>query len=149
MLILFFLCRGAFSIVKRCIHKETRKEFAAKIFNTKKLSARGRWTFFCCLLFFYIISCQFHGLTHYSPVCFSTLSMDWYCELSALRSRLVLSGIPKGSVFFGRKNISGRSHIRGRLEKIFFFTDMDRLTLFHTGFSMYVKHTGVVKLLPP
>lgn len=34
------LGKGAFSIVKRCIHKETRKEFAAKIFNTKKLSAR-------------------------------------------------------------------------------------------------------------
>lgn len=34
------LGKGAFSIVKRCVHKETRKEFAAKIFNTKKLSAR-------------------------------------------------------------------------------------------------------------
>lgn len=34
------LGKGAFSIVKRCIHKENRMEFAAKIFNTRKLSAR-------------------------------------------------------------------------------------------------------------
>lgn len=34
------LGKGAFSIVKRCVHKETRMEYAAKIFNTKKLSAR-------------------------------------------------------------------------------------------------------------
>ncbi|XP_012553992.1 calcium/calmodulin-dependent protein kinase type II subunit alpha isoform X2 [Hydra vulgaris] len=34
------LGKGAFSIVKRCIHKENRMEFAAKIFNTKKLSTR-------------------------------------------------------------------------------------------------------------
>jgi len=34
------LGKGAFSIVKRCVHKETHKEFAAKIFWTKKLSAR-------------------------------------------------------------------------------------------------------------
>jgi len=34
------LGKGAFSIVKRCIHKENRMEFAAKIFNTRKLSTR-------------------------------------------------------------------------------------------------------------
>ena len=34
------LGKGAFSIVKRCVHKETRMEYAAKVFNTKKLSAR-------------------------------------------------------------------------------------------------------------
>ncbi|XP_057314787.1 calcium/calmodulin-dependent protein kinase type II subunit alpha-like isoform X1 [Hydractinia symbiolongicarpus] len=34
------LGKGAFSIVKRCVHKENRMEFAAKIFNTRKLSAR-------------------------------------------------------------------------------------------------------------
>ncbi|XP_066915663.1 calcium/calmodulin-dependent protein kinase type II subunit alpha-like isoform X1 [Clytia hemisphaerica] len=34
------LGKGAFSIVKRCIHRENRMEFAAKIFNTRKLSSR-------------------------------------------------------------------------------------------------------------
>ena len=33
--------RGAFSIVRRCVQKSTGLEFAAKIINTKKLSARG------------------------------------------------------------------------------------------------------------
>ena len=28
-------------MVKRCVHKETRMEYAAKIFNTRKLTARG------------------------------------------------------------------------------------------------------------
>ena len=43
LLIVFFLCfRGAFSIVRRCIQKSTAQEFAAKIINTKKLSARGK-----------------------------------------------------------------------------------------------------------
>lgn len=32
--------RGAFSIVKRCVQKSTSLEFAAKIINTKKLTAR-------------------------------------------------------------------------------------------------------------
>lgn len=36
-----FSSRGAFSIVKRCIQKNSGQEFAAKIINTKKLSARG------------------------------------------------------------------------------------------------------------
>ncbi|KAH9495291.1 hypothetical protein Btru_016348 [Bulinus truncatus] len=34
------LGKGAFSIVKRCVQKTTGLEFAAKIINTKKLSAR-------------------------------------------------------------------------------------------------------------
>ena len=34
--------RGAFSVVKRCVQRHTGLEFAAKIINTKKLSARGR-----------------------------------------------------------------------------------------------------------
>eukprot|EP00795_Rhopilema_esculentum_P005404 gene5404-569_t len=34
------LGKGAFSVVKRCVHKETRMEYAAKIFNTRKLTAR-------------------------------------------------------------------------------------------------------------
>ncbi|KAJ8922299.1 hypothetical protein NQ315_004241, partial [Exocentrus adspersus] len=37
---LFFCCRGAFSVVRRCVQKSTGLEFAAKIINTKKLSAR-------------------------------------------------------------------------------------------------------------
>ncbi|KAF2343242.1 hypothetical protein FHG87_026002, partial [Trinorchestia longiramus] len=32
--------RGAFSVVRRCVQKATGLEFAAKIINTKKLSAR-------------------------------------------------------------------------------------------------------------
>lgn len=35
--------RGAFSIVRRCVQKTTGLEFAAKIINTKKLSARGEY----------------------------------------------------------------------------------------------------------
>lgn len=34
------LGKGAFSIVRRCVQKSTGIEFAAKIINTKKLSAR-------------------------------------------------------------------------------------------------------------
>lgn len=40
-LITIFPCRGAFSIVKRCVQKSTGLEFAAKIINTKKLTTRG------------------------------------------------------------------------------------------------------------
>lgn len=36
-----FAFRGAFSVVRRCVQKSTGLEFAAKIINTKKLSARG------------------------------------------------------------------------------------------------------------
>ena len=42
-LIFFFsisFFRGAFSVVRRCVQKNTGLEFAAKIINTKKLSAR-------------------------------------------------------------------------------------------------------------
>ncbi|GFR84447.1 calcium/calmodulin-dependent protein kinase type II [Elysia marginata] len=35
------LGKGAFSIVRRCVQKNTGLEFAAKIINTKKLSARA------------------------------------------------------------------------------------------------------------
>jgi len=38
----FFSFRGAFSVVRKCVQKHTGLEFAAKIINTKKLSARGK-----------------------------------------------------------------------------------------------------------
>lgn len=42
---LHLLCppRGAFSVVRRCVKVLAGQEYAAKIINTKKLSARGRW----------------------------------------------------------------------------------------------------------
>lgn len=36
--------RGAFSVVRRCVKLCTGQEYAAKIINTKKLSARGKHT---------------------------------------------------------------------------------------------------------
>ena len=39
---LLLFSRGAFSVVRRCVQKNTGLEFAAKIINTKKLSARGQ-----------------------------------------------------------------------------------------------------------
>lgn len=41
ILVFFYIRRGAFSIVKRCVQKSTGLEFAAKIINTKKLTSRG------------------------------------------------------------------------------------------------------------
>lgn len=40
--LLLFSPRGAFSVVRRCVKLCTGHEYAAKIINTKKLSARGR-----------------------------------------------------------------------------------------------------------
>lgn len=37
-----FYIRGAFSIVKKCVHKESGKQFAAKIINKRRLTARGK-----------------------------------------------------------------------------------------------------------
>lgn len=39
----FLVCfRGAFSVVRRCVKVLSGQEYAAKIINTKKLSARGK-----------------------------------------------------------------------------------------------------------
>ncbi|TWW59384.1 Calcium/calmodulin-dependent protein kinase type II delta 2 chain [Takifugu flavidus] len=37
------LGKGAFSVVRRCVKISSGQEYAAKIINTKKLSARGLW----------------------------------------------------------------------------------------------------------
>ncbi|XP_039897089.1 calcium/calmodulin-dependent protein kinase type II delta 1 chain-like [Simochromis diagramma] len=37
------LGKGAFSVVRRCMKISTGQEYAAKIINTKKLSARGEY----------------------------------------------------------------------------------------------------------
>ncbi|PRD35700.1 UNVERIFIED_CONTAM: CaMKII [Trichonephila clavipes] len=42
------LGKGAFSIVRRCVQKQSGLEFAAKIINTKKLSARVLFIFVFC-----------------------------------------------------------------------------------------------------
>lgn len=48
-----FYCRGAFSIVKRCVQKSSGLEFAAKIINTKKLTARGEFALQFAAVFLY------------------------------------------------------------------------------------------------
>lgn len=48
--------RGAFSVVRRCVKLCTGQEYAAKIINTKKLSARGKHNLFQC----YITYIQFY-----------------------------------------------------------------------------------------
>lgn len=50
MNVFFFFFRGAFSVVRKCIQKHTGLEFAAKIINTKKLSARGKLFIFFIFL---------------------------------------------------------------------------------------------------
>lgn len=40
------ISRGAFSVVRRCMKISSGQEYAAKIINTKKLSARGELTVF-------------------------------------------------------------------------------------------------------
>ncbi|XP_043481239.1 calcium/calmodulin-dependent protein kinase type II alpha chain-like [Leptopilina heterotoma] len=57
------LGKGAFSVVRRCVQKSSGLEFAAKIINTKKLSARGKsLLFFCLKLLFPFIKQSFFDL---------------------------------------------------------------------------------------
>lgn len=85
--LLFFLsCRGAFSIVRRCVKVLSGQEYAAKIINTKKLSARGRCS----------------GLTTYSDRDSQTTLLLGpfvvkYKILRILGSALVLIGMYKGN----------------------------------------------------
>ena len=43
LILTILIFRGAFSVVRRCVQKATGLEFASKIINTKKLSARGEF----------------------------------------------------------------------------------------------------------
>jgi hypothetical protein len=62
----FFVFRGAFSVVRRCVQKSTGLEFAAKIINTKKLSARGKSSLlFCVCVIVPFSDCQ----THFAVIC--------------------------------------------------------------------------------
>nr|CAB3227500.1 calcium/calmodulin-dependent protein kinase type II delta chain [Phallusia mammillata] len=36
------LGKGAFSVVKKCVHRQTKQDYAAKIINTRKLNSRDR-----------------------------------------------------------------------------------------------------------
>ena len=38
----FSLCRGKFAIVKRCVHKKTRKVYAAKLVRKHRSNTHGR-----------------------------------------------------------------------------------------------------------
>lgn len=55
----FLSCRGAFSVVRRCMKISTGQEYAAKIINTKKLSARGEYTLAAATLGPYLCSRRF------------------------------------------------------------------------------------------
>lgn len=57
--------RGAFSVVRKCVQKHTGLEFAAKIINTKKLSARGKsisvvyyWLSYACVVHTRVLCCR-------------------------------------------------------------------------------------------
>lgn len=47
-LFIYLTSRGAFSVVRRCMKISSGQEYAAKIINTKKLSARGEYIWRYC-----------------------------------------------------------------------------------------------------
>ena len=49
-LALLWFDRGAFSVVKKAVHKKTGQNFAAKIINTRRLTSRGRFSLSLSLL---------------------------------------------------------------------------------------------------
>lgn len=48
--------RGAFSIVKRCVHRKSNEQYAAKIINKRRLSTRGTT---CDTYYYYTFQCLF------------------------------------------------------------------------------------------
>ncbi|EDL09794.1 calcium/calmodulin-dependent protein kinase II alpha, isoform CRA_b [Mus musculus] len=62
------LGKGAFSVVRRCVKVLAGQEYAAKIINTKKLSARGG--FYSCHFWQYSLnfSCCLSGMTSCSSL---------------------------------------------------------------------------------
>lgn len=66
------ISRGAFSVVRRCMKISSGQEYAAKIINTKKLSARGELTVF-----------NTHGMDVFLMVCvhvgFAQLDRSLHC----------------------------------------------------------------------
>lgn len=83
-----FIDRGAFSIVRRCVQKSTGLEFAAKIINTKKLSARGEWCLFVVLL-----GGRTDGPSHFSPLLIPPFGNCLFSFLEQQRRLAVFSRI--------------------------------------------------------
>lgn len=59
--------RGAFSVVRRCVKLCTGQEYAAKIINTKKLSARGKHGRFLLLLLLHLLHGGTSGVGVHAP----------------------------------------------------------------------------------
>lgn len=86
----FFVFRGAFSIVRRCVQKATGLEFAAKIINTKKLSARGKSLVYGQVLFM-CLSCTSAWLALIDSIAHSG-SHAWQVEAEPVGSRCCQNG---------------------------------------------------------
>jgi len=66
--------RGAFSVVRRCMKISTGQEYAAKIINTKKLSARGKTLTdkYMHLMWLLSSSCEAVAISHSG-------TSEWFC----------------------------------------------------------------------